>query len=108
MMPGFASTRSGPFAGMSSQFIEIGSMLYNMGGRGKVRNTDHGTLEIVMNFPAPFTVMEAAIVRVGAERFALPSRSSGSRGITRSASSAAATRRGRPATWTETARASRC
>ena len=72
MMPGFASTRSGPFAGMSSQFIEIGSMLYNMGGRGKVRNTDHGTLEIVMNFPAPFTVMEAAIVRVGAERFALP------------------------------------
>lgn len=72
MMPGFASTRSGSFAGMSSQFAEIGSMLYNMGGRGKVRNTDHGTLEIVMNFPVPFTVMEAAIVRTGTERFALP------------------------------------
>lgn len=72
MMPGFASTRTGPFAGMSSQFTEIGSMLYSMGGRGKVRNTDHGTLEIVLHFPVPFTVMEAAIVRTGGARFALP------------------------------------
>ena len=48
-----------------------------MGGRGEVRNTDHGTLEIALHFPVPFTIMEAALVRTGAMRFALPAQQIG-------------------------------
>lgn len=77
LLPGFIATSQGGIAGMFSQFNEVGSMLQHVGGRGEVLNTDHGTLEITLHFPVPFTVMEAALVRTGATRFALPAQQIG-------------------------------
>ena len=47
-------------------------MLQRIGGRGTMRNTERGTLEIVLRFPVPFTVFEAALLRTGGVRFAVP------------------------------------
>ena len=63
LLPGFVAAAEGPVSSLFSQFNEIGSLLQHVGGRGEVRNTDHGTLEIALHFPVPFTIMEAALVR---------------------------------------------
>lgn len=72
LLPGFVTTRAAQTPNMFYQFNEIGSLLQHTGGRGAVRNTERGTLEIALHFPVPFTVMEAAVLRTGAARFALP------------------------------------
>lgn len=77
LLPGFVAAAEGPVSSLFSQFNEIGSLLQHVGGRGEVRNTDHGTLEIALHFPVPFTIMEAALVRTGAMRFALPAQQIG-------------------------------
>ena len=55
-----------------AELNEIGCMLQRIGGRGTMRNTERGTLEIVLRFPVPFTVFEAALLRTGGVRFAGP------------------------------------
>lgn len=55
-----------------AELNEIGCMLQRIGGRGTMRNTERGTLEIVLRFPVPFTVFEAALLRTGGVRFAVP------------------------------------
>lgn len=77
LLPGFVAAAEGPVSSLFSQFNEIGSLLQHVGGRGEVRNTDHGTLEIALHFPVPFTIMEAAILRTGSMRFALPAQQIG-------------------------------
>lgn len=77
LLPGFVSAVENPVSSTFSQFNEIGSALQHIGGRGEVRNTDHGTLEIALHFPVPFTIMEAAILRTGSMRFALPAQQIG-------------------------------
>ncbi|CAK7030054.1 MAG: hypothetical protein PEGG_01253 [Paraeggerthella hongkongensis] len=72
LVPGFAAASKTPVASMFSQFNEVASLLQHVGGRGEVRNTDHGTLEIVLHVPVPFTIMEAALLRTGSMTFALP------------------------------------
>ena len=72
LLPGFSSKISNQTASAFSQFNEIGSMLQRAGARGDIRNTTRGTLEISLRFPVPFTIMEAALVRVGNALFALP------------------------------------
>ena len=77
LLPGFVAAAEGPVSSLFSQFNEIGSLLQHVGGRSEVRNTDHGTLEIALHFPVPFTIMEAALMRTGAMRFALPAQQIG-------------------------------
>lgn len=72
LLPGFIKAGDSEVSKAFSQFNEAGSMLQHVGGRGSVRNTDQGTLEISLRFPVPFTVMEAALLRTGGTRFALP------------------------------------
>ena len=80
--------------GTPSQLNEIGCMLQRIGGRGTMRNTERGTLEIVLRFPVPFTVFEAACCAPEASASQFPhSRSCASRRSTPPASSAAAQRR---------------
>lgn len=70
-LPGFFEAGSGTTSS-PAHFNEARSLLQHAGGRGEVRNTDRGTLEIALRFPVPFTVVEAALVRTGPTRFALP------------------------------------
>ena len=77
LLPGFVAAVENPVSSMFFQFNEIGSILQHIGGRGEVRNTDHGTLEIALHFPVPFTIMEAALLRTGSMRFALPAQQIG-------------------------------
>lgn len=72
LLPGFAIEDGDQTGGPLSQFNEIGSMMQHVGGRGRVRHTDRGTIEIMLNFPVPFTVIEATLVRTGDMQFALP------------------------------------
>lgn len=74
LLPGFIGSSKSHVSSMFSQFNEIGFLLQRIGGRGEVHNTDHGTLEIVLHFPVPFTIIEAALLRTGSMRFALPAR----------------------------------
>lgn len=71
-LPGFFGAGGGGTTGSTTPFNEVGSLLQHAGGRGEVRNTERGTLEIALRFPVPFTVVEAALVRTGPSRFALP------------------------------------
>ncbi|WP_080799774.1 chemotaxis protein CheA [Arabiibacter massiliensis] len=72
LLPGFVTAGTSHTSSMFAQFNEVGSLLQHAGGRGEVRNTERGTLEISLRFPVPFTVMEAAVLRAGGTRFALP------------------------------------
>lgn len=72
LLPGFATTGIGQKDSALAQFNEIGSMLQHVGGSGRVRCTERDTTEIILNFPVPFTVIEAVLVRTGDTRFALP------------------------------------
>lgn len=72
LAPGFITASENAVSNMFSQFNEIGYLLQRIGGRGEVRNTDHGTLEIALRIPVPFTIMEVALLRTGATPFALP------------------------------------
>lgn len=71
-LPGFFRAGESGTTGSTTPFNEVGSLLQHAGGRGEVRNTERGTLEIALRFPVPFTVVEAALVRTGSSRFALP------------------------------------
>ena len=73
LLPRFASTGTYAHGSAFAEFKEVGYMLQSAGGRGWVRNTERGTLEIALLFPVPFTVLEVAILRVGSALFALPS-----------------------------------
>ncbi|RDB58667.1 chemotaxis protein CheA [Gordonibacter sp. 28C] len=72
LMPRFVRTGTGSKSDALSRFSEIGSMLRHVGGHGKVRNTERGTMEIALYFPVPFTVLEVALLRTGETLFALP------------------------------------
>lgn len=72
LLPGFATSSGGQTATTLSRFNEIGSMLQHVGGRGRARNTSRNTVELILHFPVPFTVIEAALVRAGNTHFALP------------------------------------
>ena len=72
LLPRFIPPGMGEKGNAFAEFNEIGSLLQHAGGRGEVRNTERGTMEIVLCFPVPFTMMEAALVRAGDVRFLLP------------------------------------
>lgn len=72
LLPRFIPPGMGDKGNAFAEFNEIGSLLQHAGGRGEVRNTERGTMEIVLCFPVPFTMMEAALVRAGNMRFLLP------------------------------------
>lgn len=72
LAPGFITASENAVSNMFSQFNEIGYLLQRVGGHGEVRNTDHGTLEIALHVPVPFTIMEVALLRTGSTPFVLP------------------------------------
>ena len=72
LLPRFVRPGAGTKGDALSRFSEIGSMLRHVGGHGKVRNTERGTMEIALYFPVPFTVLEVALLRTGETLFALP------------------------------------
>lgn len=72
LLPRFGTPSTDRTGKAFSEFNEIGTTLQHIGGHGRVRNTERGTIEIALYFPVPFTVLEVALVRAGDTVFALP------------------------------------
>lgn len=59
-------------AGSSFEFRELGASLHRAGGRGSVRNTEYGTVELKLDLPVPFVALDVGLFTVRGQRLAVP------------------------------------